>query len=84
MKVSKENEYAALIIGVIVEHFLDKESEFYVMDELMEDDENITAFIHALASLAPATIHKQITVSGGDIIDFNHLANRLIFQYLNK
>ena len=78
-KLKKEDEYARKIIAVVTEMF-DEDSECeYKIDDLHEDN-NATAFFHALANLAPALIYNRFTKEGVNLLQFNHIANQLIFQ----
>ena len=49
------------------------------MEELQEGD-NLTDFFHATANLAPAMVYGNITGNNVDVLEFNHIANRLIYQ----
>ena len=71
--------YAALISEKIGE-LIDEEIS---MEELQEDD-NLTEFFHALANVAPNLIYGGIVGSNVNSLEFNHLANKLCFQYLNR
>lgn len=76
MKIDKKTEYSVLIIGKIGELFEENES---LMEEF-EDDDNITSFIHALANMTPTHVYNELTGHKTNMIDFNHIANKLVFQ----
>lgn len=50
-------------------------------DDLLEDDESLSAFFHALSNLAPLAVFNHITEEEFDLLDFNYQANRLIFTF---
>ena len=77
----KHNEYAIKLMGAITEVLTDPENEFYIdKQELLEGD-NMTDFIHALANLTPCLFYGNITGDSKSSLEFNHLANHLVFQY---
>jgi len=78
--IPKEHQYASLISAKILELF-DSEKEGAIPDEDFNDNQNVTHFMHALANLVPTYMYFQITGDHKTGIDFNHLANKLVFQY---
>jgi len=52
-------------------------------DELLDDD-NLTQFFHALANAMPANVYNKFTGDDKNYLQFNHLANQLVFQYSKK
>jgi hypothetical protein len=72
--------YAAQISTVLSELF-DEDSVHYIGDLEKID---LTQFFHALASAAPARIFNKLTGSNKNLLEFNHIANQLVFQYSNK
>lgn len=82
-KNEKYLQYAAMITGAIGSMF-EEDSEWAVdQEELMEGD-NLTHFIHALANVAPAHVFNNLTGDSKNHLEFNHVANQLCFQYMNK
>lgn len=79
-KQEKEFIYAAQIAGVIATLFTDEGDYHIDQDELQEGD-NLTHFMHALANLAPTILYNKITGDEKNNLEFNHLANQLCFQY---
>lgn len=75
----KAIQYAARIVNALGELFSDGEHEMD-MEELMEGD-NLTNFIHGLANIAPTMIYNELTGEERENLEFNHIANRLCFQY---
>lgn len=51
--------------------------------EVLEED-NLTDFMHALINVAPNNIYNEITGDNKNNLEFNHLANHLLIQYLKK
>lgn len=74
----KHLQYAAIITAKINE--LLNEDDNFDKSELLEDD-NLTHFIHALANIAPNYVYNKITGDDKNNLEFNHIANHLIFQY---
>lgn len=83
--MEKHLEYAALIIGKIAELFDENnESGVFITTDEIEEGENLTHFIHALANMAPTHFFNNFTGSEKDTLEFNHIANQLVFQYSKK
>ena len=56
-----------------------------IEDQTIEiDDENMTDFMHALANVAPTMIFNGLTGANKNHLEFNHIANQLCFQYMDK
>ncbi|WP_271783888.1 hypothetical protein [Aquimarina algiphila] len=79
--IEQAAHYAVLIQSKLTELFEDDADITIDINELAEDDEKATAFIHALANLVPANIYMGLTDNSVNSIDFNHIANKLCFQY---
>lgn len=77
---SKEKEYASKIMLAMNELFND-ESDFFIGTEELQKGDNLTDFFHAISNLAPNFIYNKITGEELHILDFNHLANKLVYQY---
>lgn len=79
----KENrlaaKYATLILTAVEKMFEDDELS---IQDLMEGD-NLTHFMHALGNQVPCHMYYLLTKKQISILDFNHLANKLCFQYGN-
>ena len=58
-----------------------EDSEFHINVSELEEGQNLTDFIHALANLVPATVYTELTNDDKNLLEFNHLANQLCFQY---
>lgn len=79
----KINEYTLKVTQALSQIFED-DSKFSIDKEEFNDDANATALIYVISSLAPAYIYTEITGDKVDILAFNHIANRLIFQFANN
>ena len=79
----KHLKYAAILSGKISEIF-DEESEWHIDKEELKDENNLTDFIHALANIMPTHVFNTFTGDEKNHLEFNHIANQLVFQYLKK
>lgn len=84
MNVEKENEYALKIIGTLSEMLVNGEGENAIDGDDLAEGENATHFLHALLNIAPAYFYEKLSGEAVDLLTLNHIANRLIFQYLKK
>lgn len=80
-KANEEEEkhlrYAAIITTKLAELFEEE-------GDLHEDEDftnNLTEFIHALATVAPCHLYNKIIGDNKNHLEFNHLCNQLCFQY---
>ena len=80
---SKEFQYATLLIGAIGEMF-QGDSDFSIDEEDLMEDDNLTHFFQALANVAPTHLYNKLTGENVNQLEFNHVANRLCFQYARK
>lgn len=78
--MEKHDEYAAKILASLGELFNEESENFIDQDELKEGD-NMTHFAHALANVAPCFFVNKITGIDNNLLEHNHLANQLVFQY---
>src|ERR1043165_3888247 len=76
----KLNDYCAKIDGAIRSMF-EEDSDYHINQSDFENSENATAFIHALTTMVPAVLYNQLTGEDVDMLGFNHIANRLCFQF---
>lgn len=81
--MEKEHEFAMKIYGAIQSCFDEDSDNFIPKEDLLEGD-NLTIFFHALANIAPGMCYNQITREDVDALEFNHIANKLCFQFLTK
>lgn len=62
----------------------EEDSENHLDLEQLQEGDNLTHFIHALANLVPAHFYNKITGASENGLSFNHIANQLVFQYSKK
>lgn len=75
-------QYAILLQSQIADIF-NPDSENYINPDDFEDENNGTAFFHALANVMPCHMFNKLTGEDVDMLGFNHNANRLIMQFCN-
>jgi hypothetical protein len=73
-------EILTKLLSVIHEQINDKESEYYI--DLKNTD--ITKYIHALANQMPCMVYSTLTNTNCNLLEFNHIANNLCFQYMKQ
>lgn len=78
--MEKHLEYAKKLISQIALIF-DEDSENHIDTTEFEDDKNLTDFFHALANVVPTYYFNKITGQEKHNLEFNHMANQLLFQY---
>lgn len=78
--MTKSEQYAKKVALQIADIF-EKDCENYISKEELAEGNNLTDFIHAVSTLAPAVIYHSLTGAKINSLQFNHLANRLVFQY---
>ena len=78
MEITKDKQFAALIVNKVFELFGTEEGQIKQGDL---DGDNLAHFMHALANLAPNYIYQEFTGSNTNNLEFNHIANQLVFQY---
>ena len=78
--MEKQNEFAIKILAGINSVF-EKGSENLITKEDLLYGDNLTHFFHALAKIAPAMVYGKLTGEEVNSLDFNHIANKLCFQY---
>lgn len=76
--------YTALLSSAILDAIQNEDSEFYIDIKELENDDNMTEFSHALLNLAPMMIFQKLTGNNGNILELNHIANQLVFQFSEK
>ena len=81
-KNEKYLQYAAMITGAIGSMF-EEDSEWAVDQEELMEGNNLIHFMRALANVAPVHLYNSLTGDNKNQLEFNHVANRLCFQYMN-
>ena len=82
-QTEKHLQYAAMLSGKIAEIF-DEDSEYHIDQKELQDSDNLTHFFHALANIMPNHLFNKITGDDKNNLEFNHIANQLVFQYSKK
>ena len=83
-KQGKEMYFANRILLALEDIIINEDSEFYIGIKELEEEGGLTNFIHAMSNIAPATLYSKLTNDDKNILEFNHLANQLVFQYAEK
>ena len=84
-QTEKHLQYAAMLSWKIVELFdEDSESDFHIDHKELQEGDNLTHFFHALANIMPTHLFNKITGDDKNNLEFNHIANQLVFQYYKK
>jgi hypothetical protein len=84
-QTEKHLHYAAMLSGKIAELFdEDSESDFHIDQQELQEGDNLTHFFHALANIMPTHLFNKITGDDKNNLEFNHIANQLVFQYSKK
>ena len=81
-RLTKEQEYAVKILAQIQEMFDNEDCENHISKNELLDGDNLTHFMHAVSNIAPARIGNALTGKNNDLIESNHIANRLLFNYI--
>ena len=81
LKRSKQEEYTTKILDQL-QLLFNEENENRINISELEDNSNAADFFHSLANLAPAVVFSKLTQQNVGTLDFNHIANRLCFQYI--
>ena len=84
-QTEKHLQYAAMLSGKISELLdEDSESDFHIDHKELQEGDNLTHFFHALANIMPTHLFNKITGDDKNNLEFNHIANQLVFQYYKK
>lgn len=81
--MNKAEQYAAKITAHLAEMFEGDCEHKIDLSELGEGN-NATDFTHALANIAPNLFINRLTGQRKNLLQFNHMANHLCFQYLKS
>ncbi len=73
------DHYTVMILEAIQEMI----EENGLIEEFKEGN-NLTDFVHSFANLAPSVFYTRATGCEVDSLEFNHIANKLVFQSLKK
>ena len=79
------HEYQLKIIAALIEGCFDDEGgDNYISVSEMKESKTLSEFFHALANCVPVFFYTQFVDDKVNLLDFNHIANKLCFQFLNK
>lgn len=81
--MEKKIQYAAAISNQIIQLF-NPETEDHIDMKDFDDEDNLKAFIHAMATLAPCHVFNKIVNEEKNHLEFNHVANQLIVENMIK
>ncbi|CAL2056057.1 hypothetical protein [Tenacibaculum sp. 190524A05c] len=73
--------YAAILTDKVGELFDEDHDDCLDKEELSE---NLTDFFHALSSVMPCHLYNRFLNEQTNHLEFNHIANRLCFQFSTK
>ena len=79
MKNPNQGRYFQAILDA-VQTIFEEESENYISMEELQEGDNATDFMHALANQVPTYVYGRLTGQKTDSLSFNHIANRMCFQ----
>lgn len=82
--MEKEFEYAHKISAQIADMFNEDECSNSIDIEELANGNNLKCFIHALATIVPCLLFEKLTGQEKNSLEFNHLANMLVFEFLKK
>ena len=80
----QEDQYAISLATAIADVLSNDENENYIDEDKLQEGDNLTHLIHALSNLMPNLIYASLTGDKKTMLEFNHLANQLCFQYTEK
>lgn len=74
-------QFHSKIVEALREVINNEDSENYIPNDELTKGNNATIFMHALANTVPAYIYQRLTNENVDVLGFNHIANRLCYQF---
>lgn len=80
--IPKWAQYATILGPHIAKVFTD-EAEVQINIEELENEENLQAFFHALATVIPCDIFNKLVGDNKNHLQFNHTANMLCMGFMN-
>ena len=82
-KMTQEEIFASKLIAHMGELFEVDSNNSIDVKELQEGD-RLTIFMHCMANVVPTYLYQELTGEQVSMLDFNHIANKLIFQFKIK
>jgi hypothetical protein len=76
-------QYSVKLLGAIQSCFSEDSENYIDRNELLEGN-NLTHFMQALANTMPNHVYNTLTGEQVNNLEFNHIANKLVFQYATK
>ena len=74
-------QYQMKILGALQDGLFEEDSSNFIDTQELHEGDNATHFLHALANTVPSSFYQQFTGEKTNNLDFNHIANKLCFQY---
>ncbi len=81
MQETRDEHYANLITEQIRDMLFNENCPNYINPEELANSDNFCAFIHAFANLAPCHLYNHALGEEKDVLEFNHIANKLCFDF---
>jgi len=69
---------------VLLKKFQEASEEGEIDLEELGEGDTLNLLFHALANVMPCLAINELTGNEYDLLEFNHIANKLIFQYERK
>jgi|SRR5690625_742791 len=83
-QLEKSAEYAVKIYAHLLKMFDEsEESENFIDLKQVKKDDSATELIHAISNIVPQMFYEKFSGEDADMLAFNHICNRLIFQFSN-
>jgi hypothetical protein len=82
MEQRKEFIYATMILSALADQLQNEDNDNFI--DIKEEDFDMTAFIYAVGTIAPNTLYQRLTGGSENNLEFNHLQNKLCFQFSNS
>lgn len=79
-KQERQVQYLAKILAAIQEGCFDEDAPNKIEIKDFNDSQRLTDFMHVIANGVPSRIYGQLTGQEVSHLEFNHIANQLVFQ----
>lgn len=80
----RQIKYMTKVLSAIQEGCFDEEAENPIDLQEFDDPKKLTEFIHVIANALPNQLYGQLTGARVNNLEFNHIANKLCFQFNTK
>lgn len=81
-KVNKSDQYSTKLLLQIQEMFEDESGGNYIDRQELTDPATLKDFLHAVMNIVPTMIFCKMTGDDKNMIEVNHVANQLLFEYM--